>query len=621
MNGKDIFLGLNYIDPQYVEEAEFRRFPAKTGETETGHRRKLFRRPFLLAAIIALMLLLVGCGVMYVLSMQSLKVGQQEFAVDAFSYDPDTGLPVEYLGKEVITEQVFTAAGLQDTPANRAAQEWFDFRQSYDPDGAILHEVWGKEPEFAPEYESYQLYTEEMKVKLDEILEKYNLKTAGAVLDFHTNRNACDALGIENIHWAPNGVILDIGVQKCWENGNFCLYVDMTLPGTTENQLSETWGTVRWNRKDCFSDDLITFEDTGDWKEWEYTTQSGSRSLITHSPSSSRGYLLFDRKEAVMVVMVETQWSYGVGQEQETFCLSDGQLEQIADAVDHAIQPRLVTREDVDNQQLPVGEDTQDGYTLKMKSVKTDGNVVRIRMGVTAPEGTVISRNPHEGFEETDYRLRFGDFNMIAGEKRNMGKKREVVSTNGGWNMEEDNDGLDNTADLVLELFAEMEDGSDPFGWGTGWDIWLEDIVGFYWDDQKHDFEEEVLAQGSWHLDLGFNERNGDYRKIQFAAEPITMQGITGWEMDGTDVFGEVKVTSFNLRTMSASIEYDYDAAVDFSRYDMPMYAVMKDGTEIPFVSVGGGTGNTWYIMESHVNVDEVDHVVLMDGTRLEVPQ
>lgn len=621
MNGKDIFLGMNYISAQYVEEAEFGKFPSKAAETETSHRRKCVRRPFLLAALIALMLLLVGCGVVYVLNMQSLKVGQQDFALDSFSYDPDTGLPVEYLGKEVITEQVFTAAGLQDTPANRAAQEWFDFKQSYDPDGAILHEVWGREPEFAPEYESYHLYTEEMRVKLDEILEKHDLKPAGAVLDFHTNQNACDALGIEKIHWAPNGVILEFGVEKCWENGNFYLFVNMTLPGTTENQLSETWGTVNWNRKDCFSDDLITFEDTGDWKEWAYTTASGTKTLITCAPTSSRAYLLFDRKEAVMVVMLETQWSYREDTVLKTLFLSDGQLEQIADAIDHAVQPRLVTQEDVENQKTPVGEETQDGYTLKMKSMKTDGNVVRIRLSVTAPEGTVISRNPHEGFEAVDYRLRFADFNMIPGEKGSLYKKRKVVSTNGGWNMEEDNDGLDNTADLVLEFFAEMEDGSDAFGWGTGWDIWLEDIVGFYWDDQKHDFEEETLAQGGWHLDAGFNERNGDYRKIEFVEEPITMQAITGWEMDGTDVFNEVQVTSFTLRTMSAAIKYDYDAAVDFTRYDMPMYVVMRDGTHIPFVGVGGGLGTTWYIMESHVNVDEVDYVVLMDGTRLEVPE
>ena len=51
MKGKDLFLGLSYIDKQYIEEAELEDFP----------RRKTLRRPLLVAAIVALTLLLVGC--------------------------------------------------------------------------------------------------------------------------------------------------------------------------------------------------------------------------------------------------------------------------------------------------------------------------------------------------------------------------------------------------------------------------------------------------------------------------------------------------------------------------------------------------------------------------------
>ena len=63
MNGKDIFKGLRYIDDDIIEEAEFGMFPAKT-----DHRT--IRRPLLVAAIIALTLLLVGCAVVYILSLK-----------------------------------------------------------------------------------------------------------------------------------------------------------------------------------------------------------------------------------------------------------------------------------------------------------------------------------------------------------------------------------------------------------------------------------------------------------------------------------------------------------------------------------------------------------------------
>ena len=90
MNGKDIFKGLRYIDDDIIEEAEFGMFPAKT-----VHRT--IRRPLLVAAIIALTLLLVGCAVVYILSLKEIKLGVQQTAYDSFSYDPDTGMPIEYL--------------------------------------------------------------------------------------------------------------------------------------------------------------------------------------------------------------------------------------------------------------------------------------------------------------------------------------------------------------------------------------------------------------------------------------------------------------------------------------------------------------------------------------------
>lgn len=55
MKGKNLLLGLSYIDRKYIEEAE----------TDTISTKGLtLRRPLLIAAIIALMLLLVGCGIM-----------------------------------------------------------------------------------------------------------------------------------------------------------------------------------------------------------------------------------------------------------------------------------------------------------------------------------------------------------------------------------------------------------------------------------------------------------------------------------------------------------------------------------------------------------------------------
>ena len=54
MNGKELLLGLSYISPKYIEEAKY---------YSASQKRIRFRKPLLVAAVIALTLLLVGCAV------------------------------------------------------------------------------------------------------------------------------------------------------------------------------------------------------------------------------------------------------------------------------------------------------------------------------------------------------------------------------------------------------------------------------------------------------------------------------------------------------------------------------------------------------------------------------
>lgn len=168
MNGKDLFKGLGRINTKYYEEAEY--------ETITPARRA-FRRPLLLAAVIAMTLLLAGCAVVYMLHMQDLKVGDRTATKPVFETN---GMDLK--GFEEVNEQVLTLAGLKGSDGYKAALEWFQFKQEYDPDHVIHMQAYsaGSVPEFPAEFDSYQLYTQEMKDKLDSILKTHHLKPAGA---------------------------------------------------------------------------------------------------------------------------------------------------------------------------------------------------------------------------------------------------------------------------------------------------------------------------------------------------------------------------------------------------------------------------------------------------------
>lgn len=606
MNSKDLIQSLNGIGEDLVNEAEYGSFRVYN-RAETPARRR-FSRPLLIAALIGLMVFLMGCAI-YVLKMQDLNLGKEEVSYDAF--DPDT---LEYLGKETYMQEVFSLAGLEGTVQYQASRAWFDFKQTYDPDLKIQGAVWGNYPEFPPEYGSYGLYSQEMKDKVDEILTKYSLKPVGAQLEFRTLRNMLSALGIEKLQTIENQVTINVAAGSCYENGNFSLSLDFAFPEAAENELSATWGILRWNRADCFSDDLFAIRETFDWKEWNYTTRSGNDVLIIRSPSDWRGWIICKRADGIMSLQVEARqdlWNNADGKTwADELFLTDTQMEQLADAIDFGIQPRVATQKDVENQPDAPNAETQDGYTLKVKSVETDGWIARITLSITAPEGTIISRNTAPGFENE--RFHIGPTNLDnfepAGDR--------FASSSGGWNVEEDGDGLDNTQDLVMEVRYSMEDGSVPFASGKTWIIHFEDLVGDYWDSAKSEFVATPLATGEWTFEITFDETNGDYNEIELLTEPIEVGVSIGWKPDGTDVVEDVTVNSIKLRKYSLTITHDGPEYVDFSFINgQRMFAVMKDGSEIEILGTGGV-----YQANGEIDFDRLDYIQLADGTKLTIP-
>ena len=286
MNGQDLFRGMNYVNLEFIEEAE-------TVTQLKGEKKILsLRRPVLIAAIIAMLLMLVGCAVVYVLSMQEIHIGQQQTYQDVFEYDPDTGEAIAYVGQETVTEEVLTLAGIQGSRNYRAAQEWFAFKQEYDPDHSIIIELQSTKsvPEFPAEYAAYNLYTQEMKDKLDEILEKYDLKLIGKTIPFRTEELVCRALGLENILVPGSNAVMELDYAGYQECGNLNMDFGVVLPDAG----LKTQCHIFYMHKDAFTEDVISLGEMETWEEWNYTTASGDEVLIFRSPEDWRGYIFCD---------------------------------------------------------------------------------------------------------------------------------------------------------------------------------------------------------------------------------------------------------------------------------------------------------------------------------------
>ena len=111
---------------------------------------------------------------------------------------------------------------------------------------------------------------------------------------------------------------------------------------------------------------------------------------------------------------------------------------------------------------------------------------------------------------------------------------------------------------------------------------------------------------------------DGDWREIEFVSEPITTKVCTGWDANGKDVFEDVTLTSLKLRGFGGSFTSTWEGGgLDLADYRGGKFptVVLKDGTEI---RLDGGLG--FYDPENQgklIPLDDVDHLVLMDGTVL----
>ena len=543
--------------------------------------------------MIALMLLLVGCAVVYVLSMQDVKIGETTQTRDYRLVD---GTYVE--DPHEVSENVLTLAGLKGSKAYQACADYYTFKEEYTRNMEAMMEN-GTLPEGFLEDGTY---SKDMQTKADELAEQYGLRPEGAILDFRTTRNMCDALGVERFLKESDQISASIIWGSCYDTGNFNLNFHFDFPEDRDYEVLSTSGFLFWNQMDCFSRDYVTIVDSGDWIERNYTTSSGSEVLILQSPSQERGYIICDRGNALMSLQLDINIEYlsedyGVVTAEYQH-MTDRQIELVADTIDFAIQPRVPTQADVDAQ-APISQSvTQNGWAINLKAVKTDGYVVRVTVGVTAPEGTAI---PTEG-------------NIIFANHGGELIPVDREETGGGGTIEtlDDGDGLDNTFDLLMVQDCTMADGTAPYGEGTTWDLYLVDIVHSWWDDANRRMIKDTLAEGEWMFPITFDETNGDYREIELLSQPITAKGCTGWYADGTDALEEIKVTSVKLRSFSIELESEEENA-DFLRFTgISSYAVMKDGSRIEIINER---------FAEPIDLDQVDHVLLADGTKLLMPE
>jgi len=276
-----------------------------------------------------------------------------------------------------------------------------------------------------------------------------------------------------------------------------------------------------------------------------------------------------------------------------------------------------------------------DGLTMELKSAVTDGEMAYVCFGITAPEDVVLNETRIDGYSPMKPTLLTDSFrsNFMTDQNGNefMGY-RSIASV-------EDYDGLSNTQNLVIQLTADQQEaGSSAFGRDMTWNMRFENLIAKYTNDayfnelmtgkysgQENFFfnEEEsnllypevTLAEGIWEFEIQFEEP--DIRNLELIKEPVAIKVSRGWDGNGNDVYANVNITSFVLRSLSA-VAYTDDAsfAPDLT-VEGDIYAVMNDGTKVRLLSESASVGEQKFKAELPIILNDVEYIHLPNGSKL----
>ena len=261
---------------------------------------------------------------------------------------------------------------------------------------------------------------------------------------------------------------------------------------------------------------------------------------------------------------------------------------------------------------------SNNGYDLKLKSVLSDGYTVYATVGLTAPDDVT-----HE------------DLKKLWGSAIDFYDENQKPCASWMMDVCDDKDGLENTVDLVFEITpAEWNSGTvltirinalERMFHDTAYEQELletkyagQDNIMFTDEESARVHQKIMMAEGPWEFTIDLSAV--ETKVLELITKPVTVQTSYGFKEDGTDLYEEVKVTSLILSPLSATIQTDADYAPDFTTGGRKVYVVMTDGSRIELIPNWGGGGKQYFNVESPIILDEVDHVLLADGTKLMVP-
>lgn len=300
MNGKDILWSLAYVSDGIVEEAEYGVFP--TGTEKSGGKKKVFkriRRPILVAAIIGLLMLLVGCTAYFYRLKNLVLVDRSEEITAAMEEEKPESTPEataqETTAGPYVAKQILSLQGYEGSPAYHALQEWLQYAAEYTIQNPELR--FSDEFQRPEAYTNYPCYSQEMVDKVDEICGKYGLHLLGKP-SFITDAKGMEKRGLSGI--LQEDIIPRSFYGHIYQDGSFVAYGELEFSGYYEKTIQFQMNNIK---KDAFYTASLGLNHISDFVQWNYTTIDGYHALLALNDNT--GFIFAENEGRFISIIIE----------------------------------------------------------------------------------------------------------------------------------------------------------------------------------------------------------------------------------------------------------------------------------------------------------------------------
>lgn len=317
---------------QQEKDALLQNILSASGHRPAERKRTMkYKKTLLIAAIITAMAIFMGCAVA-ALSTKQLKLDEYETTTPAW-IDADG----ERHEAAEVTKTVLSLQGLENTPEQKAAKEWYEFCKGYDTDHTIYMAAQGKF-QASEEYDAYDVYSQEMVDKLDEIAKKYDLKLAGRMATaYHYDWElGWNALGIQEPLISGTDESFELRGCSFFESGSYSLWTDFHVVDPAFSWDYATNLVLNCNKKGFMGTKIVNL--VASTREWTYTRSDGVPVLVV--VSDGIGYLICDREDAFVYAVFPASWYLNDG-DGPRVDMQDRDIEWLAEHIHFSVQTKL----------------------------------------------------------------------------------------------------------------------------------------------------------------------------------------------------------------------------------------------------------------------------------------